>query len=106
MAAAEAAANADSTSTDSTGVVVTNRGLSTTRQDSTGRITFSINSPIWIETAADSTARDSLRISLSGPGAAIDIAIPLPESGEATPQPDYIMPGDVEYDQFGNPLYH
>lgn len=104
LADAEAAANADSTS--STGVQITERGVSTTSQDSTGRITFSINSPVWVETAADSTARDSLRISLSGPGAAIDIAIPLPESGSATPQPDYIMPGDVEYDQYGRKLVH
>ena len=83
---------ADSTATDSTGVEITERGLSTTRQDSTGRITFSINSPVWIADGEgpDSTDVDSLRISLSGPGAGIDIAIPLPvdsEGGTDTPTP-------------------
>lgn len=105
-------AQADSTAADSTGVQITDRGLSTTSQDSTGRITFSINSPIWVADGEgpDSTDVDSLRISLTGAGGSgIDMAIPLPvdsEGGNAVPQPDYIMPGDVEYDQFGRKLIH
>ena len=81
----------DSTSTDSTGVQITERGISTTSQDSTGRITFSINSPIWVEDAPgpDSTDVDTLRISLTGAfGSGIDIAIPLPvDSEEGAPPP-------------------
>ena len=77
----------DSTSTDSTGVVITDRGVETTLEGDGGRITFSINSPIWIETATDSTELDSLRINIPGAyGAGIDIAIPLP-GGEPTPPP-------------------
>ena len=109
LADAEAAANADSTSTDSTGVVVTDRGVSTTLEGDTGRITFFINSPIWIDTADDSTAVDSLRISIPGAyGAGIDIAIPLnnSSSGDSVYPPNYMGPGPVEYDQFGNPLHH
>ena len=98
----------DSTSTDSTGVVVTDRGVETTvRGDDGSRITFSINSPIWIDTADDSTAVDSLRISIPGAyGAGIDIAIPLnnSSSGDSVYPPNYMGPGPVEYDQFGNPL--
>ena len=100
----------DSTSTDSTGVVVTDRGVETTvRGDDGSRITFSINSPIWIDTADDSTAVDSLRISIPGAyGAGIDIAIPLnnSSSGDSVYPPNYMGPGPVEYDQFGNPLHH
>ena len=96
----------DSTSTDSTGVVVTDRGVETTvRGDDGSRITFSINSPIWIDTADDSTAVDSLRISIPvAYGAGIDIAIPLnnSSSGDSVYPPNYM--GPVEYDQFGNPL--
>ena len=84
-------AQADSTATDSTGVQITDRGISTTSQDSTGRITFSINSPIWFQDAPgpDSTDVDSLMISLTGPfGAGIEMAIPLPvDSEESTPPP-------------------
>ncbi len=98
----------DSTSTDSTGVVVTDRGVETTvRGDDGSRITFSINSPIWIDTADDSIAVDSLRISIPGAyGAGIDIAIPLnnSSSGDSVYPPNYMGPGPVEYDQFGNPL--
>ncbi|MYD62115.1 MAG: hypothetical protein F4W91_13835 [Gemmatimonadetes bacterium] len=103
---------ADSTATDSTGVQITERGFSTTSQDSTGRITFELNSPVWIADGVgpDSTDVDSLRVNLTGPfGASIDIAIPLPvdsEGGNAVPQPDYTMPGDVEYDQYGRKLVH
>ena len=100
----------DSTSTDSTGVVVTDRGVETTvRGDDGSRITFSINSPIWIDTADDSIAVDSLRISILGAyGAGIDIAIPLnnSSSGDSVYPPNYMGPGPVEYDQFGNPLHH
>ena len=106
-------AQSDSTATDSTGVQITERGLSTTSQDSTGRITFSINSPIWIADGEgpDSTDVDSLRANITGPfGASIDIAIPLPvdsEGGTATPQPSpFPMPGEVEYDQYGRKLVH
>ena len=105
-------AQADSTATDSTSII-TERGFSTTRQDSTGRITFSINSPIWIADGEgpDSTDVDSLRFSLTGAGGSgIDIAIPLPvdsEGGNAVPQPSpFPMPGEVEYDQFGRKLIH
>lgn len=106
-------AQADSTATDSTGVELTERGISTTSQDSTGRITFSINSPVWIADGEgpDSTDVDSLRISLTGAGGSgIDIAIPLPvdsEGGNAVPQPSpFPMPGEVEYDQYGRKLVH
>ena len=105
-----ALAVSDSTSTDSTGVVVTDRGVETTvRGDDGSRITFSINSPIWIDTADDSIAVDSLRISIPGAyGAGIDIAIPLnnSSSGDSVYPPNYMGPGPVEYDQFGNPLHH
>ena len=95
LADAEAAANADSTSTptDSTssGVQITERGISTTSQDSTGRITFSINPPVWINTADDSTEVDSLMINLSGGigpiSGSIELAIPLPEGEPPTPPP-------------------
>ncbi len=111
LADAEAAANADSisTPTDSTGVQITDRGAETTvRGDGGSRITFSINSPIWIDTADDSTAVDSLRISIPGAyGAGIDIAIPLNNSNsDSVYPPNYMGSGPVEYDQFGNPLYH
>ena len=91
LADAEAAANADSTSTptDSTGVQITERGFSTTSQDSTGRITFEVNSPVWIDTADDSTEVDSLRINLTGGiVGSIDIAIPLPGGGPTPPPQD------------------
>lgn len=83
----------DSTSTDSTavitssGVQTTERGVSQTLTGDLGdRITFELSSPIWIDTADDSTEVDTLRVNLSGPGASIDIAIPLP-GGEPTPPP-------------------
>ena len=84
----------DSTSTDSTavitssGVQTTERGVSQTLTGDLGdRITFELSSPIWIDTADDSTEVDTLRANFSGPGASIDIAIPLPPGGEPTPPP-------------------
>ncbi len=87
-------ADPDSTATDST-AVITSTGVQTTErgwtQTLTGdlgdRITFDLSSPIWIETASDSTQVDTLRVNVSAPGASIDIAIPLPPGGEPTPPP-------------------
>ena len=94
LAAAEAAANADSTSTDSTAVITssgepTERGWTQTLTGDLGdRITFELSSPIWIDAANDSTQVDTLRVNFSGPGASIDIAIPLPGGGPTPPPQD------------------
>ena len=82
----------DSTSTDSTAVITssgvqeTDRGWSQTLTGDLGdRITFEVSSPIWIDAADDSTEVDTLRVELSGPGASINIAIPLPGGGLPLP---------------------
>ena len=108
LADAEAAANPDST--DNTGVQITDRGLSTTRQDSTGRITFTLDLPFGKKEGAGDDP-DSTIVSVSGGlfgvSAGIEIAIPLNNSNsDSVYPPNYMGSGPVEYDQFGNPLYH
>ena len=99
-------AQADSTATDSTGVQRTDRGFETTLEGDDGRITFTLDLPFGKKEGAGDDP-DSTIVSVSGGlfgvSAGIEIAVPIPPP---TPQPDYIMPGDVEYDQYGRKLIH
>ena len=97
--------NADSTSTDSTGVVVTNRGAEITISGD-GRATFKLEFPVGIKDGGADV--DSLMIGLSGGigpiSAGIEIAIPL---HPIYPQPDPTpQPNEVEYDYLGRKLTH
>ena len=108
LADAEAAANADSTSTptDSTGVQRTDRGVETTIRGENSRTTFRLEGPVGNREGTGGDP-DSTLISISGGifgfSATIEIAIPVNQN---PPSPPYMGPGPVEYDQFGNPLYH
>ena len=108
LADAEAAANADSTSIsttlDSMGVTTTGRGYQTAiRGDGGTRTTITFQVPFGHKDGGDDP--DSTMVNLSLGPVSIEMAIPInPNPGP--PSPPYMGPGPVEYDQFGNPLYH
>ena len=109
LADAEAAANADSTSIsttlDSMGVTTTGRGYKKTIQgDGGARTTITFDTPFGHKKGAGDDP-DSTMVNLSLGPVSIEMAIPInPNPGP--PSPPYMGPGPVEYDQFGNPLYH
>ena len=106
LADAEAAANADSTSTstDSTGVTTTGRGFKKTIQGENARITFTLETFFGHKDGAGDDPNSTMINIPLGP-LSIEMALPHnPNPGP--PSPPYMGPGPVEYDQFGNPLYH
>ena len=91
--------------TDSTGVTTTGRGYKKTIYGDGGvRTTITFDTPFGHKKGAGDDP-DSTMVNLSLGPVSIEMAIPInPNPGP--PSPPYMGPGPVEYDQFGNPLYH